>query len=195
MNRCRINIAIIEDSDIIYEGLTSIILHNSTHIQLYRANDLDDLLILSKQKQINIVILNPSFLQNRQKQFLKLRQSHESIIWIAILYSFYHSDIMSFFDHIFNITDSPAHITQTINAIGNKNCECDKKSVSEELSEREKGVLIQLVSGLSNKEIADKLHISTHTVISHRKNIVLKTGIKSQSGLTIYAITKNIISL
>ena len=56
-------------------------------------------------------------------------------------------------------------------------------------------VLIHLVHGLSNKEIADKLNISIHTVVSHRKNIIQKTGIKSQAGLTIYAISKKIISI
>ncbi|HPH16806.1 MAG TPA: helix-turn-helix transcriptional regulator, partial [Bacteroidales bacterium] len=60
---------------------------------------------------------------------------------------------------------------------------------------REIQVLTELVKGLSNKEIADVLCISTHTVISHRKNIVQKTGIKSQAGLTIYALSNSIISL
>jgi DNA-binding NarL/FixJ family response regulator len=69
------------------------------------------------------------------------------------------------------------------------------KSQQEDLSEREIEVLSQLVKGLSNKEIADKLNISVHTVISHRKNITEKTGIKSLSGLTIYAITRKIIPL
>jgi len=49
------------------------------------------------------------------------------------------------------------------------------------------------VKGFSNKEVADNLNISIHTVISHRKNISQKTGIKSQSGLTIYAISNKII--
>ena len=56
----------------------------------------------------------------------------------------------------------------------------EENSSQEPLSERETEVLEQLVNGLSNKEIADKLNISIHTVISHRKNITQKTGIKSQ---------------
>lgn len=66
---------------------------------------------------------------------------------------------------------------------------------SEELSEREKEVLIQLVNGLSNKEIADVLCISTHTVISHRKNISRKLNIHSTAGLTIYAIVNHIVDV
>lgn len=65
----------------------------------------------------------------------------------------------------------------------------------EELSSREKDVLIQIVKGLSNKEIADVLCLSTHTVMSHRKNIVRKLNIHSIAGLTIYAIVNGIVSL
>ena len=49
--------------------------------------------------------------------------------------------------------------------------------------------------GFANKEIADKLFISIHTVISHRKNITEKLGIKSISGLTVYAIMNNLLDL
>ncbi len=66
---------------------------------------------------------------------------------------------------------------------------------TEELSEREKDVLIQVVNGLSNKEIADVLCISTHTVISHRKNIVRKLNIHSTAGLTIYAIVNKLVDI
>lgn len=66
---------------------------------------------------------------------------------------------------------------------------------AEELSDREKDVLIQLVKGLSNKEIADVLCISTHTVITHRKNITRKLNIHSTAGLTIYAIVNHLVDL
>ena len=47
--------------------------------------------------------------------------------------------------------------------------------------------------GLLNKEIAAKYNISIRTVITHRKNIARKTGIKTIAGLTAYAILNNII--
>ena len=51
------------------------------------------------------------------------------------------------------------------------------------------------MNGKINKEIADELNISIHTVVRHRKNITTKTGIRSQSGLTIYAISKKIVEI
>jgi regulator of cell morphogenesis and NO signaling len=63
-----------------------------------------------------------------------------------------------------------------------------------DLSEREKQALVALACGLSNKEIAEKLNISVHTVISHRKNIIRKTGIRTAQGLTLYAFINNLIT-
>lgn len=63
-----------------------------------------------------------------------------------------------------------------------------------ELSERECEVLAKVAQGAINKEIADSLNISLNTVITHRKNITAKLGIKTISGLTVYAILNGIIS-
>lgn len=65
---------------------------------------------------------------------------------------------------------------------------------SDELTIREKEVLRLIAMGHTNKTIAEKLFISTHTVISHRKNITEKLGIKSIPGLTVYAIIQNIVN-
>lgn len=55
--------------------------------------------------------------------------------------------------------------------------------------------MVAVAKGMTNKEIADKYNISVHTAISHRKNIVRKTGIRSVSGLTVYAILNNMIDM
>lgn len=65
---------------------------------------------------------------------------------------------------------------------------------SHELSERERDVLVLVARGYTNKEIATELNISPHTVISHRKNIVHKTGIRSVAGLTVYAVLNKLIT-
>ena len=66
---------------------------------------------------------------------------------------------------------------------------------SESLSDREKDVIVALVQGMSNKEIADHLCISTNTVITHRRNIARKLQIHSPAGLTIYAIVNGLVDI
>ena len=66
---------------------------------------------------------------------------------------------------------------------------------SEALTDREKEILVSVARGKINKEIADEHKISVHTVISHRKNITRKTGIKSVAGLTAYAILNDLLDI
>lgn len=63
------------------------------------------------------------------------------------------------------------------------------------LSEREKEIIVQVVKGLSNKEIAEVLFISVNTVMTHRRNISRKLQIRSAAGLTIYAIVNGLVNL
>ena len=62
------------------------------------------------------------------------------------------------------------------------------------LSAREIDILKEVARGNSNKEIADRLFISINTVITHRKNLTEKLGIKTISGLTVYALMNNLIT-
>ncbi len=65
----------------------------------------------------------------------------------------------------------------------------------EQLSDRERDVIIAVVQGMTNKEIADHLYISINTVITHRRNIARKLQIHSAAGLTIYAIVNNLVDI
>ena len=71
----------------------------------------------------------------------------------------------------------------------------DSVSPGDKLSSREIEILSAVARGLLNKEIASKYNISIHTVITHRKNIARKTGIKTIAGLTAYAILNNLIEV
>ena len=65
----------------------------------------------------------------------------------------------------------------------------------EKLSDREQDVVVALVQGMSNKEIASHLFISVNTVITHRRNIARKLQIHSPAGLTIYAIVNGLVDI
>jgi DNA-binding CsgD family transcriptional regulator len=193
MDNCRINIAVIEPSNIIFEGLSTLLLKAENHFYLYRMNDFDELNSMTPKESINIVIINPGIIQNRISDFVKLKKHYHDITWISLVYSYFDNELLGKFQETISITDPIEIIVQKLNETVNQ-CSCIENQ-QEQLSEREVDVLLLLVNGLSNKEIAEKLNISIHTVISHRKNMIEKTGIKSLPGLTIYAISKKIIPL
>lgn len=98
------------------------------------------------------------------------------------------------FPHILYPNDSK---TQTVEKIQNffasiKNT--DKEYDKEIISAREIDILKEVALGYSNKEIAERLFISINTVITHRKNLTEKLGIKTISGLTVYALMNNLIN-
>jgi DNA-binding NarL/FixJ family response regulator len=126
---------------------------------------------------------------------MQLKRTSTQFKWTGLIYSYFDKETLSVFDSLLHITDTPEAIISTIYKQVQDAAQVSEYTVSEQITEREMEVLVQLVHGLSNKEIADKLKISIHTVVSHRKNIIQKTGIKSQAGLTIYAISNKIISL
>lgn len=94
-------------------------------------------------------------------------------------------------DYVYKLNAPAAELIEQVKSFINDNKETEP---DDELTQREKDVLRLIALGHTNKSIADTLFISTHTVISHRKNITEKLGIKSIPGLTVYAIIQKIIS-
>jgi DNA-binding NarL/FixJ family response regulator len=62
------------------------------------------------------------------------------------------------------------------------------------ISDREMEIIKLIAEGLSNKEVADKLFLSTHTVTTHRKNIMNKLGVNNTAGLVLFAVRENLVS-
>jgi len=71
----------------------------------------------------------------------------------------------------------------------------EEKSSADDLSQREKEIITCVVKGMSNKEIAESLYISIHTVITHRRNIARKLQIHSPTLLTVYAIVNKLVDI
>lgn len=192
MNREIKNIAVLEPSQIVFEGLSNVLSKSGQQFHLLRTDDLNEIQNLAALGKLELAIINPSQIQNKNREFLAAKKNHPGIVWVALIYNFFDQQLLSLFDKVINITDSGESIAEQIKNLSNS--EIHSNDVEhEQLSEREIDVLKLIVKGFSNKEVADNLNISIHTVISHRKNISQKTGIKSQSGLTIYAISNKII--
>lgn len=105
-------------------------------------------------------------------------------------------DIMSEgFPEIIGLFDSEVSIVNKLrNLLRGRESDRGNKA-NDELSPREKEVVLGIVKGLSNKEIASEMKVSVNTVMTHRRNIVSKLQIHSPAGLTIYAITTGIVNI
>ena len=193
MDKCRRNIVVLEPSKIVYEGLYTSISKSEYDYSFFYVDSLAELETLMLKRDISIVLINPGIVQNRLKEFANLKKQYTGVRWIGIIYAYYDSSILKQFDNLFPITEDVSKLIRIINEIC-KNKTSDKQQ-NEHLTEREIDVLRWLAKGLSNKEIADKLNVSIHTVNTHRKNIMDKTSIRSLAGLTVYAVSKGIISL
>jgi len=96
---------------------------------------------------------------------------------------------------IIEINDDKATIADKISSVAKQIAGDSFEEESSTLSEREQDIVRQIALGKTNKEIAEILFISTHTAMTHRKNITKKLGIKTVSGLTVYAILNKIITI
>ncbi len=188
------NILIVEPSFIIYEGLISILSKNIGFFHFSKANDLNDISQNELIKNIDIVLINPVVIQNQSKLFHTVKKEYPDVKWAGHVYMLFDQKLLDLFDTLIYINDTPDKIVSSMQKLLNPVIHTEQNQ-QETLTVREIEVLKLLVAGNSIKEIADKLFLSTHTVNSHRKNISQKTGIKSVSGLTIYAVVNNIITL
>jgi len=189
-----IHIVIIEPSMIIYEGLCSILGYSDDHFSISRLDRMDDIPNFTIRKTVDVILINPAQVENNLKTYNTIRNGLSQTKWIGIIYAYFDQHLLSVFDEIISIFETPESIISLVHRTTDQS-EDGELSTQEKLTDREVEVLKLLTAGNSNKEIADQLNISTHTVISHRKNLSQKTGIKSVSGLTIYAVVKNIITL
>ena len=187
-------IIIVEPSPIVSAGLASYfddMKQVSIVSQLDRIDRMEEKLAAYNP---DILIINPLLIAyDTNEHFLKICRDFSNVIPVALVTSYVDAGILKQFKDVIEINDSKQKVVTKIFNLLSDNKLTQDKPESIELSNRETDVLVALVKGLTNKEISDKLYISVHTVITHRKNIVRKTGIKSVSGLTVYALLNNLV--
>ena len=187
-------IIIVEPSPIVSAGLASYfddIKQVSIVSQLDRIDRMEEKLAAFNP---DILIINPLLIAyDTNEQFLRICRDFYNVIPVALVSSYVDATILKQFKDVIELNDSKQKVVSKIFNLLSDNKISQDKSENIELSNRETDVLIALVKGLTNKEISDKLFISVHTVITHRKNIIRKTGIKSVSGLTVYALLNNLV--
>ncbi|MBR2379131.1 MAG: response regulator transcription factor [Bacteroidaceae bacterium] len=141
----------------------------------------------------DIIIVNPSLIDIKKKGELEdMSQRLPNTLFAALVYQYVDPEVLRYFKTTIEISDSREKIAVKLRQMIETN---DQPAESSELSDREKEILVAVAKGLTNKSIAEQYHLSIHTVITHRKNLTRKTGIKSVSGLTVYAILNNLIDI
>ncbi len=186
-------VIICEASEIIANGLYEIIQGMAGFAVSCRVDTPENLSEKILASDCNILIINPMLLgfsdRNLPSQLVK-EYAHLSVV--ALVTTCIDPTALKQYDGAIEINDPKLKVINKLNQIAQSD-EKTEKSDDVELSKREIDVLVYVAKGLMNKEIADQMNISIHTVISHRKNITRKTGIKSVSGLTVYALLNNLI--
>ena len=111
---------------------------------------------------------------------------------IAVLTQQMPKAALRWFDDSFSIYDNATAIIDVIRRNVKADEDIDK---GKDLSPREKEVIVGIVKGLSNKDIALEMNVSVNTVMTHRRNIAAKLHIHTPAGLTIFAIVSNLVKL
>jgi DNA-binding NarL/FixJ family response regulator len=193
MNSKKYNILIIEPSYIVAYGLKALLEKSGDPVEVSIINNMES---YDNRKYVDadILIVNPSVLCNADIGIRSISDNKGKSSIVVVYYGPYDEKVLKEHDICISIFDSPQMVSKKIKAAlefsrNKRNEEKDKN----ELSEREKQILVAVAKGKTNKEIAYDFNISIFTVITHRKNISHKLGINSIAGLTVYAIMNKLI--
>ena len=192
-----VSVLIVEPSEIIFEGLRTLLEETGGYNVLSPRHDATNLEERLPVIRPDLMIINPTLLSSQPKhQLAEFSSIRPGMAIVALVYQYVEMSVLEAFRFVIDIRMSRSLLLSTLtNAMNSEVDELDNAEQTEnyELSDRETDVLVLVAKGLSSKEIADNLHISIHTVNSHRKNITHKTGIKSVAGLAVYAMLHNLI--
>lgn len=191
----RYNVGILSPSHIVTSGLCS--LQEQIKEMAFTFISLNDNDIESQITKHHLVAVIADPLSKSFHQLIELRNENEkskSIPLITISSSLLPNDLSEIADARLSIYDSPVTIIQTIQSLVSSHVN-EVEDARTDLTPREKEIVVGIVKGLSNKEIAQEINVSVNTVMTHRRNIASKLQIHSPAGLTIYAIVSKLVSI
>ena len=187
-------IAIAEPSIMLRIGLEQLLRELPDAEVVFSTDNLGSLYARINALRPDILIVNPLLFDYVKRATIRAEFDNlPNLRLIGLVTSYIESQHQRQFAGVIELNDDFQRIKSTLNQVTNSLQSDGDEPDTDPLSDREKEVLVCLSKGLKNNEIADTLNISVHTVITHRKNIVRKTGIKSVAALTVYAILNNLI--
>lgn len=192
-----IRIAIAETSVIVRGGLTAALKRlPNVKVQPIELLSMEALHDCVRTQCPDMLVVNPAFGDYFDVSKFRDETLGKKIRLIALVTSFVDATLLNKYDESVSIFDDLEALTKKIGGLMNVTAGEEETDDSQDaLSQREKEIVICVVKGMTNKEIAEKLYLSIHTVITHRRNISKKLQIHSAAGLTIYAIVNKLVAL
>ena len=192
-----VRVAVAETSVIIRSGLTASLKRlpaaKIQPVELLSVEALHDCL---RTQCPAILVVNPAFGDFFDVNRFREETVGKKIRLVALVSSYVDTSLLNKYDESISIFDDLETISKKISSLLDMKPEEEGESDSQgTLSQREKEIIICVVKGMTNKEMAEKLYLSIHTVITHRRNISKKLQIHSAAGLTIYAIVNKLVTL
>jgi DNA-binding NarL/FixJ family response regulator len=188
-----VKITVAEPSAIVRSGLISILKKpGGLHAEVYEVGDMEQLKDNLGWRRPDILIVNPSLTGIFSLRRIRREAACRHMKCVALQYALFDSPQLREYDEVVSIYDTSDQIREKLARLSDQRP--DEKR-HESLSAREKEVIASVVKGMTNKQIADHLCLSAHTVITHRRNISAKLQIHSTAGLTIYAIVNRLVEL
>lgn len=185
-----LKIAVVEPSLIIRSGVLAVLRRLSAlNIEIIEVVDVAQLLSMLAWRKPDVLIINP--VTPGAVSLQQVRKEVEGIKCVALQNVLTDTATLKGYDEVISVYDTAETIREKI-----ENLHADDDTLTHEpLTDREKEIIIGVVKGLTNKQIAENLCLSAHTVITHRRNIAAKLQIHSAAGLTIYAIVNKLVDL
>jgi DNA-binding NarL/FixJ family response regulator len=188
-----LRITVAEPSVILRGGIISVLKQtNAIHAEVFELGEIDRLTDVLRWQRPDILLINPGLLGVSSLSRLRKETANPEMKCVALSFSLLDASVLKEYDGTISLYDTAEQIADKITRLVQEPA-AEKRP--EALSQREKEVVVEVIRGLTNKQIADKLCLSTHTIITHRRNIAAKLGIHSSAGLTIYAIVNKLVDL
>ncbi len=190
----RRNILVIEPSLVVRCGIVTLLQRAAMpNVTIAESSDLPSASSFSPQSIPDILIVNPTSIGGIESSVIRSNLYNDNLKIISLQSSLVDQGALKNFDDIISIYDSMETIEEKVLKLAED--KSDSASSKKELTQREKEIIICVVKGMTNKQIADLLMLSSHTIIAHRRNIANKLQIHSLSGLTIYAIVNKLVDI
>ena len=187
----RLSILLIEPSFLVREGLKTLLSQMNQSFSVEESDEIVlDLPKLIRKSNPNLLLVNPVLLN---PEIILTRNPQSKIVFVAIRNNQSDPRTEAKFDFTIEINGQKQLLVKQFNEIIEKTIGSLQYKNDNSLTDRELTVLKLVALGLTNNDIGEKLYISIHTVMTHRKNITRKLGIKTVSGLTVYAILNKLI--